>query len=104
MPIIPLIILSPENVIDASLAFVIFVPKLLLSQVQIGTEVRQIVSGIAMKYKPEELIGKKVLVLVNLNPAKIRGNVSNGMLLCAGEGDELELIQVPNSKSGSKVK
>ena len=78
--------------------------KLLLSQVQIGTEVRQIVSGIAMKYKPEELIGKKVLVLVNLNPAKIRGNVSNGMLLCAGEGDELELIQVPNSKSGSKVK
>lgn len=78
--------------------------KLLLSQVQIGTEVRQIVSGIAMKYKPEDLVGKKVLVVVNLNPAKIRGNLSSGMLLCAGEGDELQLIEIPNSKSGSKVK
>ena len=78
--------------------------KLLLSQVQIGTEVRQIVSGIAMKYKPEDLVGKKVLVVVNLNPAKIRGNLSSGMLLCAGDGEELQLIEIPNAKSGSKVK
>lgn len=78
--------------------------KLLLSSVKIGTEVRQIVSGIATKYKPEDLIGKKVLVVVNLNPAKIRGNLSSGMLLCAGENEDIQLIEVPNGKSGDKVK
>ncbi len=78
--------------------------KLLISQVQIGTEVKQIVSGIAEKYQPSDLIGKKVLVVVNLNPAKIRGNMSYGMLLCAGEKDNLTLIEVPNVNSGAKVK
>lgn len=78
--------------------------KLLVSQVQIGTETRQIVSGIAETYKPEELIGKKVLVVVNLNTAKIRGVESSGMLLCASDGKTLQLVEIPNVNSGVKVK
>ena len=78
--------------------------KLLVSQVQIGTETRQIVSGIAETYKPEDLIGKKVLVVVNLNPAKIRGVESSGMLLCASDGKTLQLVEIPNVNSGVKVK
>ena len=57
--------------------------KLLCSQVKIGSQVRQIVSGIRSSYTPEEMVGKKVMVLVNLEPRKIRGLVSEGMLLCA---------------------
>lgn len=57
--------------------------KLLCSQVKIGSRVRQIVSGIRSSYTPEEMVGKKVMVLVNLEPRKIRGLVSEGMLLCA---------------------
>ena len=78
--------------------------KLLVSQVQIGTETRQIVSGITETYKPEDLIGKKVLVVVNLNPAKIRGVESSGMLLCASDGKTLQLVEIPNVNSGVKVK
>ncbi|MBQ2891354.1 MAG: methionine--tRNA ligase [Bacilli bacterium] len=78
--------------------------KLLVSQVQIGTETRQIVSGIAETYKPEDLIGKKVLVVVNLNPAKIRGVESSGMLLCASDGKTLQLVEISNVNSGVKVK
>ncbi len=57
--------------------------KLLCSQVKIGNQVRQIVSGIRSSYTPEEMVGKKVMVLTNLAPRKIRGLVSEGMLLCA---------------------
>jgi len=57
--------------------------KLLCSQVKIGNQVRQIVSGIRSSYTPEEMVGKRVMVLVNLEPRKIRGLVSEGMLLCA---------------------
>lgn len=57
--------------------------KLLCSQVRIGSQVRQIVSGIKAYYSPEEMVGKKVMVLVNLKPAKLAGVVSEGMLLCA---------------------
>ena len=57
--------------------------KLLCSQVKIGSQVRQIVSGIRSSYTPEEMVGKKVMGLVNLEPRKIRGLVSEGMLLCA---------------------
>ena len=78
--------------------------KLLVSQVEIGTEIRQIVSGIAESYNPDELIGKKVLVVVNLNPAKIRGVESKGMLLCASDGKTIKLVEVPESNSGVKVK
>ena len=61
--------------------------KLLCSQVKIGSQVRQIVSGIRSTYSPEEMVGKKVMVLVNLQPRKIRGLVSEGMLLCAEDAD-----------------
>ena len=67
--------------------------KLLCSQVKIGSQVRQIVSGIRSGYTPEEMVGKKVMVLVNLQPRKIRGLVSEGMLLCAeNEKGELSLV------------
>ena len=78
--------------------------KLLLLKVKIGTTVRDIVSGIAEKYQPQELIGKKVVVVCNLAPAKIRGHVSNGMLLCASGEDSLFLLESPNSNSGDLVK
>lgn len=61
--------------------------KLLCSQVKIGSQVRQIVSGIKAYYTPEEMIGKKVMVLVNLKPATLAGVVSEGMLLCAEDAD-----------------
>ena len=57
--------------------------KLLCSQVKIGSRVRQVVSGIKAHYTPEEMVGKKVMVLVNLKPATLAGVVSEGMLLCA---------------------
>lgn len=57
--------------------------KLLCSQVKIGSQVRQIVSGIKAHYSPEEMVGKKVMVLVNLKPAKLAGVMSEGMILCA---------------------
>lgn len=67
--------------------------KLLCSQVKIGSQVKQIVSGIKAYYKPEEMVGKKVMVLVNLKPAKLAGVLSEGMLLCAeNEKGELALI------------
>ncbi len=61
--------------------------KLLCSQVKIGSEVRQIVSGIKAYYKPEEMVGKKVVVVTNLKPAKLAGVESQGMILCAEDAD-----------------
>ena len=67
--------------------------KLLCSQVKVGSQVRQIVSGIRNTYSPEEMVGKKVMVLVNLEPRKIRGLVSEGMRLCAeDENGNLSLV------------
>ena len=67
--------------------------KLLCSQVKIGSQVRQIVSGIKAHYKPEDMVGKKVMVLVNLKPAKMAGVMSEGMILCAeDEKGELSLM------------
>lgn len=66
--------------------------KLLVSQIKIGDEVRQIVSGIAKYYKPEELIGKKVVVVTNLKPVKLRGVLSQGMILAAQDGDKLSVL------------
>ena len=72
--------------------------KLLCSQVKIGSQVKQIVSGIKAYYKPEDMVGKKVMVLVNLKPAKLAGVLSEGMLLCAeDENGELSLM-VPEKK------
>lgn len=61
--------------------------KLLCSQVRVGSQVKQIVSGIKAHYTPEEMVGKKVMVLVNLKPAKLAGVLSEGMLLCAEDAD-----------------
>lgn len=61
--------------------------KLLKSQVQIGNETRQIVSGIAKYYSPEQMVGKKVVVVANLKPIKLRGEMSYGMILCAEDSD-----------------
>lgn len=61
--------------------------KLLCSQVRIGSQVKQIVSGIRKYYSPEEMVGKKVMVLVNLKPAKLAGVLSEGMLLCAEDAE-----------------
>ncbi len=67
--------------------------KLLCSQIRIGSEVKQIVSGIKAYYKPEDMIGKKVMVLVNLKPAKLAGVLSEGMILCAeNEKGELAIV------------
>ena len=72
--------------------------KLLCSQVKIGSEVKQIVSGIKAHYTPEEMVGKKVMVLVNLKPAKLAGVLSEGMILCA-EGLDGELsLMVPEKE------
>ena len=79
--------------------------KLLCSQVKIGSEVKQIVSGIKAHYSPEEMVGKKVMVLVNLKPAKLAGVLSEGMILCAeDENGELALM-VPEKKmpAGAEV-
>ena len=61
--------------------------KLLCSQVRIGSQVKQIVSGIKAHYTPEEMVGKKVMVLVNLKPAKLAGVLSEGMILCAEDAE-----------------
>ena len=71
--------------------------KLLCSQVKIGSQVKQIVSGIKSNYKPEDMVGKKVMVLVNLKPAKLAGIVSEGMILCA-EGFDGELALMTPDK------
>ena len=61
--------------------------KLLCSKVRVGSQIKQIVSGIRKSYSPEEMVGKKVMVLVNLKPAKLAGVLSEGMLLCAEDGE-----------------
>ena len=79
--------------------------KLLCSQVKIGSEVRQIVSGIKAWYKPEEMVGKKVMVVTNLKPAKLAGLMSEGMILCAGDDEDNLALMVPEKdmKPGSEV-
>lgn len=72
--------------------------KLLCSQVKIGSQVKQIVSGIKAHYSPEEMVGKKVMVLVNLKPAKLAGVMSEGMILCAEDADGNLSLMVPEKK------
>ena len=69
--------------------------KLLCSQVKIGSQVKQIVSGIKAYYTPEEMVGKKVMVLVNLKPAKLAGVLSEGMLLCAEDAEGNLALMTP---------
>lgn len=79
--------------------------KLLCSKVKIGSEVRQILSGIKACYKPEEMVGKKVMVLVNLKPREIAGLKSEGMLLCAEDADGNLALMTPekNMPSGAEI-
>lgn len=77
--------------------------KLMKIQVSLGDEERTVVSGIAKFYKPEDLIGKHVVLVANLKPAKLRGVMSYGMLLAASKGDELQIVET-TMPVGSKVK
>jgi len=79
--------------------------KLIKMKIKIGEEERQIIAGIAMSYSADEIIGKKIVVVSNMKPAKIRGIESNGMLLAASNGDSLSLITVDREiDSGSPIK
>ena len=79
--------------------------KLLCSQVKIGSQVRQIVSGIKAYYTPEEMVGKKVMVVTNLKPAKLAGVLSEGMILCAEDADGNVCVVSPekNMPAGSEI-
>ena len=79
--------------------------KLLCSQVKVGSKVRQIVSGIKAYYTPEEMVGKKVMVLVNLKPATLAGVLSEGMLLCAEDADGNLALMTPekNMPAGAEI-
>lgn len=78
--------------------------KLLKLTVDLGTEERTIISGIAKHYAPEELIGKDVVMIINLKPAKIRGIESRGMVLAASSGEKLTLVTASEMAPGSRVK
>ena len=79
--------------------------KLLCSQVKIGSQVRQIVSGIKAYYTPEEMVGKKVMVVTNLKPAKLAGILSEGMILCAEDAERNVCVVSPekNMPAGSEI-
>ncbi len=79
--------------------------KLLCSQVKIGSQVKQIVSGIKQHYSAEEMVGKKVMVLVNLKPAKLAGILSEGMLLCAEDAEGNLALMTPekNMPAGAEI-
>ncbi|MGM9625406.1 MAG: methionine--tRNA ligase subunit beta, partial [Eubacteriales bacterium] len=70
--------------------------KLLKLQLDLGNESRQVVSGIAKCYQSEDLIGKKVILVANLAPAKLRGVESCGMILAGGEGDRIKVVFLPD--------
>lgn len=78
--------------------------KLLVSKINLGKETRQIISGIADYYSPEEFVGKKVIVVANLKPAKLRGVESQGMVLAGETKDLLEVINVENLPNGTKIR
>ena len=77
--------------------------KLLKLSILMGDERRQIVAGIALYYKPEELLGKSVVVVANLAPIKLRGVESQGMLLAASKGERLRLVTVDGDLSSGAV-
>ncbi len=79
--------------------------KLLVSQIQVGDQVRQIVSGIAAQYTPEDMVGRRVIVVTNLKPVKLRGVLSEGMVLCADDGKGGFCLLTPEREvpSGSEV-
>lgn len=79
--------------------------KLLKLQLDLGYEKRQVVSGIAKFYKPEELVGRKVICVTNLKPVKLRGELSEGMILAGSEDGALSLATIAESlPNGARVK
>jgi tRNA-binding protein len=80
--------------------------RLLLVQVDVGGEQKQIVAGIRAHYTPEQLIGKLIVVVNNLEPAMLRGETSNGMLLAATSGEKVIILTVddPSCEIGAKIK
>jgi len=80
--------------------------KLLVLQVRLGEEERTVVSGIAKNYKPEDLVGKKVILVANLKPTKLRGTLSQGMILAASDPDDndIEVLTLERIPSGNRVK
>ncbi len=78
--------------------------KLLLFKLKVGSQIRTVVSGIKKHYKPEDLIGKQVVMVYNLKPVKLKGILSEGMILCAEDGDILQLLKpFEEIKDGSKI-
>lgn len=78
--------------------------RLLVEQIDLGDEVRQIVSGIASTFKPEEVVGKKVVVVSNLKPVKLRGVESQGMILCASNDTDLDIVSIAKDlPNGTKI-
>ncbi|WP_317313112.1 methionine--tRNA ligase [Absicoccus porci] len=78
--------------------------RLLVEQIDLGDETRQIVSGIAKYYQPEDLVGKQVVVVTNLKPVKLRGVESNGMILCAADKKHLSIVSVNQPMpNGTKI-
>jgi methionyl-tRNA synthetase len=77
--------------------------KLLKLQLDLGFETRQVVSGIAQHYKPDDLVGRKVICVTNLKPVKLRGEMSQGMILAASQGDQLTIATVPDSMPNGAI-
>ncbi len=77
--------------------------KLLKLQLDLGFEQRQVVSGIAKHYSPEQMVGRKVICVTNLKPVKLRGELSQGMILAASEGDKLTLATVPDDMPNGAI-
>ncbi len=80
--------------------------KLLLLQVDVGDQQKQIVAGIRQHYTPEQLVGKSIIIVNNLEPAMLRGEASNGMLLAATSGEKVILLTVddPDCVAGARIK
>ena len=80
--------------------------KLMLLQVDLGDVQKQIVAGIRAHYTPEQLVGRRIIIVNNLEPAMLRGETSNGMLLAATSGEKVDLLQPddPEALPGSRVK
>ena len=78
--------------------------KLLVSQINIGKEIRQVVSGIATHYQPADLIGKQVIVVSNLKPVTLRGVESQGMILAGSKKKNLEVVMIENLPNGTRIK
>ena len=79
--------------------------RLLVEQVDLGDETRQIVSGIAKFFSPQEMVGRKVIVVSNLKPAKLRGVESQGMILAADAGeDDVRVVFADGTPAGSKIR